>query len=394
MTGASKLKIARIATIPFFLYNHLRDQVAAMAAAGHEVVLISSGGEEAETLKAIPGVRFEEIDIPRKIAPLRDLRALWRLFLLFRREGFDIVHSTTPKAGMLCAIAGFCARVPVRLHTYTGQPWVELRGMVRLAARAGDWLTGHLDTFCYADSLSQRDFLVAQGICKDGRIRVPGSGSLAGVDLARFDPAKWAASRAATLRDLGIPPGHKVITFIGRLTRDKGIQELLEAFRAISHDDARCILLLVGPGEDEDGTIRKNVRRKSDARVRAIGYSAEPERYLAVSDIFCLPSYREGFGNVVIEAAAMGVPSVGTDIVGLRDAIVDGETGLLVPPKDSASLAQTIQALLADDARREAMGRKARERAVSLFDARHVNAAVLDEYHAVWQVRYRLTPSR
>jgi glycosyltransferase involved in cell wall biosynthesis len=394
MTGTANLKIARIATIPFFLYNHLRDQVAATAAAGHEVVLISSGGEEAETLRAIPGVRFKEIDIPRKISPLRDLRALWQLFLFFRRERFDIVHSTTPKAGMLCGIAGFLARVPVRLHTFTGQPWVELRGMVGFAARAGDWLTGHLDTFCYADSLSQRDFLVAEGICRADRIRVPGAGSLAGVDLARFDPGKWAATKDRTLHDLGIPAGCRVITFIGRLTRDKGINELLEAFRAISQHDTQCVLLLVGPGEDEDGTIRKNVRRKSDARVRAIGYSAEPERYLAVSDIFCLPSYREGFGNVVIEAAAMGVPSVGTSIVGLRDAIVDGETGLLVPPKDSASLARTIEALLADDARRQDMGRKARERAVSLFDARNINAAVLNEYHEVWHTRFRLKPVR
>jgi glycosyltransferase involved in cell wall biosynthesis len=373
------VKIARVATVPFFLYNHLREQIAAMAAAGHEVVLISGGGAEAEWLRALPGVRFEQIDIPRKIAPLRDLGALWRLFVFFRRERFDIVHSTTPKAGMLCALAGVLARIPVRLHTFTGQAWVEMRGVTRFVAKAGDWLTAHLDTLCYADSASQRDFIVAEGVCNEDRIRVLGAGSLAGVDVARFDPDKWLGERAATCAALGIPLDARVITFIGRQTRDKGLGELSEAFRTVSRR-VPCVLLLIGPGETEDGVLTHAVAADQDANIRRIGYTPEPERYLAASDLLCLPSYREGFGNVVIEAAAMGVPAVGTDIVGLRDAIVDGETGVLVPPKDAASLAGAILALLEDEALRRAMGDKARHRAVSEFAATRVNGTVLQEY--------------
>lgn len=374
------MKIARIATVPFFLYNHLREQVAAIAAAGHEVVLISSGGEETGRLQQIPGVRFQEIEIPRKISPLRDLRALWRLYRFFRRERFDVMHSTTPKAGMLCAIAAWLARIPLRLHTFTGQPWVELHGPVRFVAKAGDWITSHLNTLCYADSLSQRDFIVTEGICSEDRIRVPGAGSLAGVDLGRFDPEKWKAARETTRRELEIPPGSKVVTFIGRITRDKGVGELRAAFDALRKRGLQCTLLLIGPEDAADGTLHSHTGGKQDADVRYIGYSKEPERYLAVTDVFCLPSYREGFGNVVIEAAAMGVPAVGTDIVGLRDAISDGNTGLLVPVKNVTALADALGKLLEDDGLRHAMGEQARKRAVAEFDARRVSAMVLEEY--------------
>lgn len=381
------MKIARIATVPFFLYNHLRGQIEATIAAGHEVVLISSGGEESEWLQKMPGVRFHEINIPRKISLLSDLLALWNLFLFFRQERFDIVHSTTPKAGMLSAIAGFFARVPVRLHTFTGQPWVEMQGMMRAIAKTGDKLTAHFDTLCYADSFSQRDFIISEGVCNERKILVLGSGSLAGVDISRFNPEKWAGSREATLKELDIPAKYKVITFIGRLTRDKGLEELMAAFSAVCRSGQKCMLLLVGPDEAEDGVLSNSVKNRSDPNMRFIGYSAQPERYLAVTDIFCLPSYREGFGNVAIEAAAMGVPTVGTNIVGLRDAVVDGETGLLVPPKDSATLASALISLLKDEKRRIEMGEKARSRSTAQFDARRVNAAVLDEYQRLTSAR-------
>ena len=352
--------------------------------AGHDVTLISSDGPETQWLASIPGVKFREIEIPRKISFLRDLHALWQLYWFFRREKFDIVHSITPKAGMLCAVAGVFARVPVRLHTFTGQAWVELSGLVRSVAKAGDWLTAHLVTLCYADSFSQRDFLISQGICDPERIRVPGSGSLAGVDIERFNPDKWEGTREATRGELSIPEGAKVIAFIGRITRDKGIEELLAAFDMLLQQGQNCVLLLIGPEDAADGTL-SNSKRRSDGNIRYIGYSAEPGKYLAVSDVFCLPSYREGFGNVVIEAAAMGVPSVGTDIVGLRDSISNGETGLLVPAKDVRTLADALMKLLEDEELRSAMGKKAMHRAKTEFDAKRVNAAVLEEYARLMQ---------
>ena len=366
------MKICRVSTVPFFLYNHLRGQIIATVAAGHEVVLAGSPGPEVEWLKAIPGVRFQEMDIPRKISPLRDLKALCQLYLFFRRERFDIVHSTTPKAGMLCAVAAYFARIPIRLHTFTGQAWAELKGAMRAIAKAGDRTTVFFNTQCYVDSPSQKQFIISEKIASMEEIRVLGSGSLAGVDLSRFAPEKWATSKNAIRSDLGIPENHRVITFIGRITKDKGIGELLAAFKRLEH----CTLLLVGPKE----VFSDPAESTSNANIRMIGYSTEPERYLAITDIFCLPSYREGFGNVVIEAAAMGVPTVGTDIVGLRDAIVAGQTGILVPPKESDALADALGTLLGNEAMRARMGEAARERAVSEFSADRVNAAVLEEY--------------
>lgn len=377
------MRICRIATVPFFLQNHLRAQICATVAAGHEVALVASSGPEIPALRTIPGIRFHHIEIPRQISPLRDLVALWRLFRLFRREKYDIVHSTTPKAGMLTALAAYLARVPVRLHTFTGQVWMEKRGLVRLLAKAGDRVTAALNTQCYADSFSQRDFIIGERVARPEQIRVLGAGSLAGVDLHRFDPAAWAPRASAIRTELGIQAGVKVISFIGRLTRDKGIDELVSAFQALRSQGVNCLLLLIGPQDTDWETLSAGVRHAiaHDPAIRSVGYSSEPERFLAVTDVFCLPSYREGFGNVVIEAAAMGVPTVGTDIVGLRDSIVDGETGVLVPPKDPAALPHALAALLADEKTRKIMGDSARRRAVAEFDAQRVNAAVTDEYN-------------
>ncbi|MDA8094311.1 MAG: glycosyltransferase family 4 protein [Betaproteobacteria bacterium] len=379
------MKIARVATVPFFLYNHLRGQIAATVGAGHEVVLVSSGGREVPWLKEMPGIRFVQIEIPRKISPRQDLKALWQLYWLFRRERFDIVHSGTPKAGMLCAIAGYLARVPVRLHTFTGQAWVELHGIVRALAKAGDRLTARLDTRCYADALSQREFIVEQAVAAKEKINVVGAGSLAGVDLARFSPGGRERMNEALLRELNIPAGHKIVTFIGRITRDKGIYELIESFRALVGKGVPCSLLLVGPEESAPGE-RISHALAGLPNVHVFGYQPDPERWLAITDVFCLPSYREGFGNVVVEAAAMGVPTVGTDIVGLRDTIVAGETGLLVPPKDVHALTVALTDLLGDDEKRRRMGQNARIRAVDLFDSRKVNAGVLDEYQTLWSL--------
>ncbi len=385
----NKLRICRIATVPFFLQNHLREQACATAAAGYDVTLVSSDGPEAPLLSTIPGLKFHAIEIPRQISPLRDLVALWQLYRLFRRERYDIVHSTTPKAGMLAAMAGYLARIPIRLHTFTGQVWMEKRGLLRFLAKAGDRITAALNTQCYADSYSQRDFILAEGVASPPQVRVIGEGSLAGVDLRRFDPAAWLATKDAIRAELGIAPDTKIITFIGRLNKDKGIDELVTAFEALRQGGSDCALLLIGPKDPDWDTGASEVRKhiEDDPNIRSLGYRSEPERYLAITDVFCLPSYREGFGNVVIEAAAMGVPTIGTDIVGLRDSIVNGETGLLVSPKDADALANALSGLLADEARRIAMGNNARARAIKYFDAQTVNAGVVEEYARLWQAR-------
>lgn len=379
------LKVCRIATVPFFLLHHLGSQVRATAQAGHEVLLVASPGPEWPHLRTIPGTQAVELPIARPIAPLEDLRALVGLWRVLRRQPVDILHSTTPKAGLLAAIAGRAAGVPVRVHTFTGQAWAELAGPARWIAKAADRLIIALNTRCYADSASQRAFLESQGVAPRGKVVVLGPGSLAGVDTRAFDPARHSAAAPGVRAKLGIEPADKVIVFVGRLTRDKGVAELVSAFLALTQKRGDVHVVLVGPQEPERDPLPDETRAviAGNARIHAIGYSATPEQYLAASDLLCLPSYREGFGNVVIEAAAMGLPAVGTAIVGLRDAIEDGVTGVLVAPKDVHALAAALEAMLADDAGRRRMGQAARERALRLFDAEAVNARVLSEYAAL-----------
>lgn len=387
MAPARPLRICRIATVPFFLLHHLGSQVRATAQAGHAVLLVASPGPEWPSLRAIPGTQAIELPIARPMAPLTDLRALVGLWRVLRRHPVDILHSTTPKAGLLAALAGLAAGVPVRLHTFTGQAWAELGGPARWIAKAADRLIIALNTRCYADSASQRAFLEAQGVAPRGKVVVLGSGSLAGVDARAFDPARHAAAAPGVRSALGIGPADKVIGFVGRLTRDKGVAELVSAFLTLARKRDDVHLVLVGPQEPERDPLPEEARAAigGHARIHAIGYSPAPAQYLAASDLMCLPSYREGFGNVVIEAAAMGLPAVGTAIVGLRDAIEDGVTGVLVAPKDATALAVALEAMLADDVRRRRMGESARERALRLFDAETVNARVLSEYAALVQ---------
>lgn len=376
------VRIARVSTVPYFVATQLKGQIDHLSALGAEVVVVTSPGPELEIV-AGENVIVETIEIPRSIAPFRDLVALLQLFRCFQRYRFTIVHSTTPKAGLLSSVAGVLSRVPVRLHTFTGQPWVSLTGPVRRLARGADWLIGRLSTRCYADSESQRDFLVAENVVPASKIGVIGRGSIAGVDLKRFDPARWSeGEKAALRRGLGLSESARAILFVGRITDDKGVRELLQAFDTLLHQDYDLDLLLVGPLDTELGG-KAGVDAEALAkliRVHHVGYTDCPERYMAISDFLCLPSYREGFGSVVIEAAAMGLPTLGTRIYGLSDAVEDGVTGILVPPRDVESLAGAMRVMLDDQSRLARMGEAARARCVEYFDAANVNSLLVAEY--------------
>lgn len=377
------VRIARISTVPFFVVSQLRRQIAMLGEQGALVTVVASEGPEMSLISRIDGVRVFPIDIPRSISLWRDLVALMRLFIFFKRERFEIAHSTTPKAGLLIALAARFSGVPIRVHTFTGQPWVNISGPRRWLARASDKIIGRLNTRCYTDSESQKQFLVQQGIVDAKRLFVIGDGSLAGVDINRFNRERFSQMQCTELRDfLGLPEDAPVLIFVGRVTADKGVRELLQAFQVIKKNGSRAHLVFVGPFDNEratDLTISPNdVTDIPDTHL--VGYTDNPEAYFAIADILCLPSYREGFGTVVIEAAAMGVPTVGTNIYGLSDAIVDGETGILVPSRSVFELANAITQLLTDDTLRKKMGAAARRRAVSSFDAAVVNQKVADEY--------------
>lgn len=375
------VKIARVSTVPYFVVTQLKRQIDYLSQAGAQVVVITSAGPEIQGIVS-ETVSVEMIEIPRSIRLFKDVIALFRLFCCFRRHRFDIVHSTTPKAGLLCAVAGALALVPIRLHTFTGQPWVGLTGPMRHLVVGADWLIGRLVTRCYADSDSQRDFLVAERVIPDAKIGVIGQGSLAGVDLQRFDPGRWSGDEKRALRrELKLNETGKVILFVGRITRDKGVGELLDAFNALVKQEYDVDLLLVGPLDEEHGGAAEFGPVIAGAqRVHHVGYTDCPERYMALADLMCLPSYREGFGTVVIEAAAMGMPTLGTRIYGLSDAVKDGETGMLVPPRDSAALFDAMRALLDNPEQLAKMGQAARARCIEHFDAARINQLLAEEY--------------
>lgn len=379
------MRILRVATIPFVVLHHLEGQIRALVAAGHEVYVITSPGEGVESIRALGVAGVSAVPIPREISPAGDIAALFGIWREIGRLKPDLVHSITPKAGLLAAVAGWLRGVPIRLHTFTGQAWAERGGLVRWLGRMADRVIVRLNTRCYADSISQRDFLVAERVAGADAIHVPGSGSLAGVDLARFDPERLRGPGAKERARLGIADRHKVIAFIGRVTRDKGVGELVAAFARLRE----TVLVLVGPPEPERDPLPPETLAAiaGNPAIHAVGYDPQPERYLAMADLLCLPSYREGFGIVVLEAAALGVPCVGTRIVGLTDAIVDGVTGVLVPPKDPQALAEALDSLLADDARRLALGRAARERVRKEFNAEALNAGLLAEYASLQRKR-------
>jgi glycosyltransferase involved in cell wall biosynthesis len=385
MTGRSerRVRLCRVATVPWLFRTLLREQLRCTVAQGIELTLVSSPGPELAEVAADVGATAVAIPMERAPSPLADLRSLHRLRQCFAQGRFDIVHSVSPKSGLLTAMAGALVRVPVRLHTFTGQPWVELQGMKRQIPRLCDRLTATLATQVYADSPSQRDFLIAEGLVRRGKISVVGPGSIAGVDLERFSRTAWDAEAVQkTRRELGLPEVATAIVFVGRVTRDKGIVELVSAFQEIAAGDPALHLVLVGPLEPERDPLPAAVLdlMKNHRRIRAIGFSATPEKYLAAADIFCLPSYREGFGTVAVEAAAFGLPTVVTKIVGLVDAVESGVTGLAVPPKDVAALAEALRALAAAPARRVTLGEAGRRRVERLFDSAVINRGVVAEY--------------
>ncbi|MEQ1534043.1 MAG: glycosyltransferase family 4 protein [Sideroxydans sp.] len=384
------VRIARISTVPFFVVTQLKSQLAGLGKEGAQVLVISSDGLELAALNDLLGVHCVPIDIPRSIAPMRDFVGLVKLFFLLKRERIQIVHSTTPKAGLLSAIAAFLAGVPIRLHTFTGQPWVNMRGLKGWLARNSDKLIGRLNTLCYADSHSQKDFLIQQKIITAKKIAVIGAGSLAGVDVQRFNREKFSLRQCEELRaSLGITAEAPLLLFLGRITVDKGLRELLESFSNLKASGSQAHLLLVGPIDTTSGVAGlislQDIERIVDTHW--VDYTDSPEAYLAIADVLCLPSYREGFGTVVIEAAAMGVPTVGTSIYGLTDAVVQGETGLLVATQNVPELTQALEKILNDSHLRISMGAAAKLRVQQMFDANKVNQQLIDEYLVLLQNR-------
>jgi lipopolysaccharide/colanic/teichoic acid biosynthesis glycosyltransferase/glycosyltransferase involved in cell wall biosynthesis len=325
--------------------------------------------------------RLASIAIERRVSIRRDLAALWSLYRLLRNSRFDLVHSMTPKAGLLGMAAAWITRVPIRIHTFTGQVWATRRGASRWFLRLCDVLIARMATETLADSPSQREFLVCEGIASTSAMGVLGKGSVGGVDLATFKPDSTV--RNAVRKRLGVHSEEVLLLFVGRLTRDKGVLDLARAFRAVADEQSHVRLVIVGPDEE---SLRPAISSACGAHVNRVQFFEQtdrPQDFMAGADVLCLPSYREGIGVVIIEAAGCGVPAVASRIYGIVDAVEEGRTGLLHPAGDVAALTTELLRIARDDELRQSLGSAARLRAEREFPVDRMVAAHLSFYSKV-----------
>ncbi|MDA7646710.1 glycosyltransferase family 4 protein [Akkermansiaceae bacterium] len=375
------IKVARVATVPFS-HRANQDMYGLLTEMGVEVTVVCSRTEEFEDIEKWSVKQVYEVPISREIAPLRDLISIWKLMVFVRKNKPDILHSSTPKGGLVCAFAGWLCRVPVRIHTFTGQRWATLSGVKKWILMTCEWLVGRLSTHLYADSPSQVQFLVQSKIAPKDKITCLGIGSFGGIDTKRFKPG----FKDDKLRDsLGFSPDDFVFVFVGRINSDKGINELAYAFSKLIRDIEEVKLLLVGPFEQDLNPIAAESYEflKSNPKVKCAGLVDKPEKYLALSDVMVFPSYREGFPTVILEAAAMEVPTIGTDIVGGKDTIIDGETGVLIPSHDQEALLQKMLWTLNHRDQLEVMGKAGRKWVCDNFETKAFSKMQFEEYQRI-----------
>ncbi len=330
------------------------------------------------------GVGTHGIRMHRNVTPLRDLGALARLWWTLLRLRPDIVHSHTPKGGLLGMAAATLARVPVRIYHVHGLPLATARGMQRRLLWASEWLSCWLATDVLCVSRGVRDVAMAEGVNGAKAIEVLLNGSINGVDATgRFDPEQQAPHGRVERERLGIAEDALVFGFVGRLVRDKGVLELVEAWKVIRSAYPESHLVIGGVFEERDGVPREiRTVLEDDPRVHLLGYRADVERVFAALDVLVLPTYREGFPVVPLEAAAMGIPVVTTDVPGCTEAVLHGRTGTLVPPRDPQALANAMAVYAADPARRRAHGAAGRQRVLEDYAPEPVWAALRRRYEA------------
>ena len=364
MTEApNRQKVGFVSTSNYALDFFLKSYIEAIAEEADVILL-------ANTEHGVPaprkGIEYIEMPFKRQPSPHHDLMDLIKLTKMIRSYKLDAVYTISPKGGLLGMLASTLARVPVRLHFFTGQVWVTRTGFAKRFLKGLDQIIGRACSFALVDSPSQRDFLIKENVLRADKSVVLGAGSVAGIDTDRFAPNP--EMRKAVRDTLGIPQTMPIILFLGRLTRDKGVLDLVEAFKTLAEKHDNLGLVMAGPDEGMLDSLKSALAgSKAEDRVWFPGQTSTPEHYFAAADLFCLPSYREGFGVVILEAAATGLPAVGSDIYGVCDAIVDNETGILHTPADSGDIASALDRLIADPALRDHYGKAALTRARDVF---------------------------
>jgi glycosyltransferase involved in cell wall biosynthesis len=323
-------------------------------------------------------IPMEKLPLLRTISPFSDAKVFFLLLAAIKRSRLSAVHTITPKSGLIGMATAYLARVPIRVHSFTGQVWVTRRGFFRLILKLADKCIAALATDILVDSPSQRDFLISEGILNPSRSWVLGAGSICGVDTNRFCPS--SAIRSTVRHELSTSEDTIVCLFLGRLVPDKGILDLARAFACISHRHSNTELWIVGP--DEAGLFEQvqDICAKLSGQVKRLGSTSRPERYMQAADLFCLPSYREGFGSAVIEAAACCLPALASRIYGLTDAIVEGKTGWMHEAGNVIDLASVLDEVLSNPYELLVRGIAARRYAVEHFDEIRITSAMATFY--------------
>ncbi len=359
--------IVHVTTIPMTL-RFLRGQTRHMRRHGFRVAYVASPDPVFATIAEEEGVDFLEVAMERRITPVRDIVAVSRLVEVFRRLRPAIVHAHTPKAGLLGMLAATICRVPVRIYHLHGVPALSARGYRKFLLTNADRVACCLAVRLFSVSVSVRNLAGGARLCSPGSLVIHESGTINGIDAERFSVEAVAGELPALRERLGIPDGVVVVGFVGRWVRDKGVLDLLEAWKHVRARGLNACLLFLGGPESHDPLPSSALDAIRDSSsIRAVDFVMEPAPYYGLMDLLVLPSYREGFPYAPMEAAAMGRPAVVSEVCGCTDAVVDGETGLLVPPGNPTELARAIARYIEDEPLRLRHGQAARERVLRSF---------------------------
>ena len=382
-----KPKLFRVSTIPMSLNLLLKGQLEFLNQ-DFEVTAISGAGKDLEIVKNREGVKVFAIEMQRQISLFKDLKSLFLLYRYFKKEKPDIVHSITPKAGLLTMLAGKMAGVPVRMHTFTGLIFPNKEGIMKRVLIRMDQLLCWAATHVYPEGNGVKNDLLKYKITQKP-LRVIANGNVNGIDVEEYNPELFSELDKKALRQkLKISPEDFVFVFVGRLVIDKGLKELLGAFGKVSKKFPNAKLALVGPREDEKSKAKNDIfsEIENNQNIIAVGYQEEVRSYFAMANVFVLPSYREGFPNAVLQAGAMNLPSIVTDISGANEIIQQNENGIIIPPKNQEELEKAMVKLLTSPDFLLSLKNNTRERIIQLFDKNLVWQELRREYKRLLQL--------
>lgn len=374
----NKHKIIRSVTVPKSI-SFFEEVMIRLIEYGYEVVVVTSPGKELdEFIQRHPLEKTIKVPMERRISLIKDLKSLWQMIMVMRKEKPYMVHSMTPKAGLLTMIAGWLTGVPVRVHTFTGLVWPTEAGLKRKILMATDWLTCACATHVIPEGQGVLDDLKNYRICSKP-MRVLGYGNVMGVDMKRFNPARFT--------DVKKDEDIFRYLFVGRIVGDKGINELVEAFVRLNKDYPQTRLAIVGESEAEIDPVKIETLRFMETypSIELCGpkYGDNLLMEYTKSDCFVMPSYREGFPNTVMEAGAMGLPSIVTDINGSREIVSNGENGLIVPSKNTDALYKAMKMMLVDTSIRKKMASNARSMINNRFEKGFVQGCLIRFYEEI-----------